>query len=293
MRRQGVVEVALSGNLGFVPLDEVLRLLTRSDQRGSVDVRGEDIRGRIFICKKGISIAQKKSSRATNEGAVAIRIAKDKKSAAAVQLACETDFVARNDQFVALLERLTAQVLAQGSADVPQQKLADGKGTVSDLIAETISKLGENVQFVDARRVTLGGAGTIGGYVHSNQKIGVLVALKSDKAVAGEALDVLAKDLAMHIAATQVAAISGEEIDPAVLAKEKEIFTAQAKESGKPADIVEKMVQGRVNKFIKEVALLDQPFVKDPERSVKKLIAETAQQVSAKLSVDQFMKLQF
>ena len=257
------------------------------------EVGGDMEAAKDTLRKKGISIAQKKSSRATNEGAVAIRIAKDKKSAAAVQLACETDFVARNDQFVALLERLTAQVLAQGSADVPEQKLADGKGTVSDLIAETISKLGENVQFVDARRVTLGGAGTIGGYVHSNQRIGVLVALKSDKAVAGEALDVLARDLAMHIAATQVAAISGEEIDPAVLAKEKEIFTAQAKESGKPADIVEKMVQGRVNKFIKEVALLDQPFVKDPERSVKKLIAETAQQVSAKLSVDQFVKLQF
>ena len=257
------------------------------------EVGGDMEAAKDYLRKKGISIAQKKSSRATNEGAVAIRIAKDKKSAAAVQLACETDFVARNDQFVALLERLTAQVLAQGSADVPEQKLADGQGTVSDLIAETISKLGENVQFVDARRVTLGGAGTIGGYVHSNQKIGVLVALKSDKAVAGEALDVLAKDLAMHIAATQVAAISGEEIDPAVIAKEKEIFAAQAKESGKPADIVEKMVQGRVNKFIKEVALLDQPFVKDPERSVKKLIAETAQQVSAKLSVDQFIKLQF
>jgi len=153
--------------------------------------------------------------------------------------------------------------------------------------------VGDGIGLLTGAAVGATGAGTIGGYVHSNQKIGVLVALKSDRAVAGEALDVLAKDLAMHIAATQVAAISGEEIDPAVIAKEKEIFTAQAKESGKPADIVEKMVQGRVNKFIKEVALLDQPFVKDPERSVKKLIAETAQQVSAKLSVDQFIKLQF
>jgi elongation factor Ts len=257
------------------------------------EVAGDMEAAKDYLRKKGISIAQKKSSRATNEGAVAIRIAADKKSAAAVQLACETDFVARNDQFMALLERLTAQVLAQGSTDVPEQKLAGGKGTVSDLITETISKLGENVQLVDARRVTLSGAGTIGGYVHSNQKIGVLVAVKSDKAVAGGALDVLAKDLAMHIAATPVAAISAEEIDPALIAKEKEIFAAQAKESGKPADIVEKMVQGRLSKYLKEVALLDQPFVKDPERSVKKLIAETSQHVSAKLSVDQFVKLQF
>jgi elongation factor Ts len=257
------------------------------------DVGGDMDAAKDYLRKKGISIAQKKSSRATNEGAVAIRIAPDKKSAAAVQLACETDFVARNDQFVSLLDRLTAQVLAKGDAELAAQKAMDGGGTVADLITETISKLGENLQLVESRKVALKGQGTIGSYVHSNQKIGVMVALASDKAVAGDALDVLAKDLAMHIAATNVAAISGEEIDPAVIAKEKEIFTAQAKESGKPAEIVEKMVQGRIGKFIKEVALLDQPFVKDPERSVKKLIADTSQQVGAKLAVAQFVKLQF
>ena len=257
------------------------------------EVGGDMEAAKDYLRKKGISIAQKKSGRATNEGAVAIRIADDKKSAAAVQLACETDFVARNDQFTALLDTLAGQVLAKGADDVPAQQVAGGKGTVAELITETVSKLGENVQLVDARRVELGGAGTIGGYVHSNSKIGVLVALNADKAVAGEALDVLAKDLAMHIAASQVAAVSGDQIDPAVIAHEKEIFTAQAKESGKPADIVEKMVQGRINKFVKEVALLDQPFVKDPERTITKLIADTAKQVSAKLSVAQFVKLQF
>lgn len=257
------------------------------------EVGGDMEAAKDHLRKKGIAIAQKKSSRETNEGGVGIRVTDDKKHAAIVQLACETDFVARNEQFTGLLDQLAGQVLAKGDADVPGQPLAEGKGTVSDLLTESIAKVGENLQLLDARRVEIAGEGTIGGYVHSNGKIGVLVALKSDKAVAGDALDVLAKDLAMHIAASQVSSVAGDDIDPAVIAHEKEIFAAQAKESGKPAEIVEKMVQGRVNKFIKEVTLLEQPFVKDPERTVKKLLADVGKQAGATLAVDRFVKLQF
>jgi elongation factor Ts len=257
------------------------------------EVGGDISAAKDYLRKKGIAIAQKKSSRETNEGGVALRIAPDRKSASIVQVACETDFVARNEQFTALLERLAGQVLAKGDADVPAQKLAEGKGTVSDAITEAIAKLGENVQFVAASRLALKGQGVIGGYVHSNSKIGVLVAVSSDKAVAGDGLDVLAKDLAMHVAASQVAAVRAEEIDPAVLAKEKEIFAAQAKESGKPDAIIEKMVQGRLSKFVKEVSLLEQPFVKDPERTIKQLVAETGKQAGASLAVERFVKLQF
>ncbi|HKI99827.1 MAG TPA: translation elongation factor Ts [bacterium] len=246
-----------------------------------------------YLRKKGIAIAQKKSSRETNEGGVAIRIADDKKSAAIVQLACETDFVARNEAFTALLERLTAQVLAKGEAGLAGQALVEGKGTVEELVTESIAKLGENLQLVAAARVNLPGEGTIGGYVHSNQKIGVLVSVTSDKPVAGDVLDVLAKDVAMHVAASQVAAVREDEIDPAVLAKEKEIYAAQALESGKPQEIVDKMVQGRIAKFVKEVSLLEQPFVKDPERTIKQLVAETGKAAGATLAVDRFVKLQF
>jgi elongation factor Ts len=262
-------------------------------KKALAEVGGDMDAAKDYLRKKGIAIAQKKSSRETNEGGVAIRIAQDKKRAVIVQLACETDFVARNEQFTALLERLAEQVLAQGDADVPGQKLAAGTGTVSDLLTESIAKLGENLQLVDARRVEIKGAGTIGGYVHSNGRIGVLVALTSDKAVAGDALDVLAKDLAMHIAASQVSSVAGEDIDPALIAHEKEIYTAQAGESGKPAEIVEKMVQGRLHKFVKEVTLLEQSFVKDPERTVKKLIADAGKQAGATVAVDRFVKLQF
>jgi elongation factor Ts len=246
-----------------------------------------------YLRKKGIAVAQKKSSRETNEGGIAIRISDDKRSAAIVQLACETDFVARNEQFVALLQRLAEQALAQGADGLADQQLVAGAGTVAELITGSIAKLGENLQLLEAARVELPGAGAIGGYVHSNQKIGVLVAVTSDQAVAGEAVDVLAKDLAMHIAASQVSSVAGDDIDPAVIAKEKEIYAAQAAESGKPPEIVEKMVQGRLGKFIKEVTLLEQPFVKDPERTVKKLVADTAKAAGAKLAVARFVKLQF
>jgi elongation factor Ts len=264
------------------------------DCKKALEETGGDMEAaKDYLRKKGIAIAQKKSSRETHEGGVAIRMADDRKSAAIVQLASETDFVARNEQFTALLERLATQVLAQGDRDVAGQKLASGKGTVAELITESISKLGENLQLVDARRVQVAGAGAIGGYVHSNSRIGVLVALQSDKPVAGDTLDVLAKDVAMHIAASQVSSVAGDDIDPAVIAREMEIFAAQAKESGKPPEIVAKMVQGRLGKFVKEVTLLEQPFVKDPERTVKKLIADVGQQAGASLSVERFVKLQF
>jgi elongation factor Ts len=246
-----------------------------------------------YLRKKGIAIAQKKASRDTREGAIAIQVAPDHTQAAMVQLACETDFVARNENFQALLNQLCGQVLAQGDSAVSEQRLVQGKGTVGELITESIGKLGENVQLVEAVRLALSGGGVIGAYVHSNSKIGVLVALRAPKGAAGDKLTTLAKDLSMHIAASQVSAISAEQIDPAVLAKEKEIFMAQARESGKPEAIADKMVQGRLSKFVKEVTLLDQPFVKDPDKTIGQLLAEAGKGLGAPLAVERFIKFQF
>jgi elongation factor Ts len=146
---------------------------------------------------------------------------------------------------------------------------------------------------VDAKRIGISGNGLIGGYVHSNGKIGALVALQTDKSVAANGLEPLAKDLSMHVAASPVKAIHPQEIDPALLDKEKEILTAQAKESGKPDSIIEKMVQGRINKFMQEITLLSQPFVKDPERTVAQLLKDSEKQLAVKITPVQFVKLQF
>jgi len=249
-----------------------------------------------WLRKKGIAVAQKRSDRETKEGAVAIAVAPDKRSAGMARLACETDFVARTGEFLELARQLALQVLAKGAEGVPEQTLVPGtgtgKGTVGEAILQAIGTTGEKVQFMEAAKLDAP-AGVVGGYVHSNAKIGVLVALKADGAAAAERLEPLARDLAMHIAATQVSAIRPEDVPEDVLRKEKDIYAAQAKESGKPAAIIEKMVQGRLGKFLKEVSLLNQPFVKNPELTVAKLLEERGAELGAKLSVERFAKFTF
>jgi elongation factor Ts len=249
-----------------------------------------------WLRKKGIAVAQKRSDRETKEGFIAIATAPDKRTASMVRVASETDFVARNEQFQTLVRQLASQVLAKGAERVPEQTLApgvgSGKGTVAEAITLAIGTTGENLQFMEAAKLEAPG-GVVGGYVHSNAKIGVLVALKAEGAAKAEQLEPVARDLAMHIAASQVSAIRPEDVPADVLQKEKEIYGAQAKESGKPADIVEKMVQGRLAKFLKEVSLLNQPFVKNPELTIEKLLAEQSKVLGAKLSVERFVKFTF
>jgi elongation factor Ts len=247
---------------------------------------------RDWLRKKGIAVAQKKSARETKEGGVAMALSQDKSAGALVRLASETDFVARNEQFKALLSELAGQVLAKGPDDVLAQPALQGGGTVNDKITAAIAKLGENLQFMDAARVEVQG-GVIGGYVHSNAKIGVLVALKAEGSADAAKLEALARDIAMHVAASQVTAVSPEQLSPEQVQKEKEILIAQAAESGKPREIVEKMVQGRLNKYLKEITLLNQPFVKNPEQTVEQLLAEQGKALGARLSVERFVKLQF
>lgn len=247
---------------------------------------------RDWLRKKGISVAAKKSDRATKEGSVAMAISADKATGALVRLASETDFVARNDEFKKLIGDLANQVLAKGADDLANQAAMQGAGKVQDQITAAIAKMGENLQLMDAGRLEVKG-GVIGGYVHSNSKIGVLVALKADGKAEPAKLEPLARDIAMHVAASQVTAVSPDQLSPEQVAKEKEILIAQAAESGKPKDIVEKMVQGRLAKYLKEITLLSQPFVKDPEKTVEQLLAENGKALGAKLSVEKFVKLQF
>jgi elongation factor Ts len=268
------------------------------DCKKALEATGGDLAAaKDYLRKKGIAIAQKKSARETKEGAVAVALSEDRRTAAIVRLACETDFVARNEQFQTLVGQLARQVLARGASDVPQQALAEGKGTVAELITQAIATTGENLQFVEAARIEAP-AGAIGGYVHSNAKIGVLVAVKAEGALAQEMpaadkLTALARDIAMHVAASQVSAIRPDEVPAEVMQHEKDILAAQAKESGKPAEIIEKMVQGRLNKYLKDITLLSQPFVKNPEQTIEQLLAEQGKALGAKLSVERYVKFAF
>lgn len=262
-------------------------------KRALQEVGGDLEAARDFLRKKGVSVARKKSSRETNEGGISIITAGDGKTGAMVQLACETDFVALNDQFGALLQHLAAQTLTGGAENLTEQSLEAGQGTVNDLIIESIGKMGENLQLVNASRIAVEGEGALGRYVHSNMKIGVLVALGSAKAVPASDLEPLANDLAMHIAASQVSAIHEDEIDPAVIEKEKEIYIGQAQQSGKPENIIEKIVQGRLDKFLNEVTLMNQPLVMEPEVTIHQLLEAKGKELDTKLTVQRFEKFQF
>ena len=209
--------------------------------------------------KAGSMKAAKKAGRTAAEGIVLTKIADNGSYGVMVEVNSETDFAAREANFVAFAGKVLAQVFTSKSSDGPALMAA---GLEADRLA-LVQKIGENISV--RRAVVVGNDGsTVGGYLHSNNKIAVVVALQ------GGDQD-LARDVAMHVAATNPLVVKPEDVPAEVLAKESEIYTAQAAESGKPADIIEKMVSGRLRKYIEEVSLTEQAFVKDPDIKVGKL----------------------
>jgi elongation factor Ts len=208
--------------------------------------------------------ASKAASRVAAEGIVGIYVAGDRKLAAMVELNCETDFVAKNDDFVAFAGSLAQLVAKDGPADIPALAKANlGGKPVDEVRTALVGKIGENVSI--RRFVRLQAKGSIASYVHGGSKIGVLVDVTGGD-------EALARDLAMHIAAAKPISLSRDEVPLEKVAAERAIAEAKAKESGKPANIVEKMVEGAVQKYLKEVTLLGQPFVKDDKLTIDALL---------------------
>jgi len=261
-------------------------------KKALVECDGDQEAAQDFLRKKGQAKAIKKSSRETSEGSIGMAFSEDQKSAGLVKIACETDFVARNDKFQVFVKQIAQQAQIGGSENFLQQELADGDGTVESLVTHTVSTLGENMRVMDVAQHQVE-HGVVSGYIHSTGKIGVLVPLATDQACDAPELQTLAKDIAMHIAAYHAEAVNPEQVDQSVLDKEKEIFIAQAKESGKPDNIIEKMVTGRMKKFLKEVCVSSQPFVKDPDQTVDQLVKSTSKQLGVKITFDSFSKFQF
>lgn len=227
--------------------------------------------------KSGQAKAAKKAGRTAAEGVVLARVSADGKTGILLEVNSETDFVARDDNFRQFAEHVAEVVLNTRTTDMAALAgLAMPTGaTVEEARSALVQKIGENIQV--RRAVVLEGE-VVGAYVHSG-KIGILTSLK------GGSVD-LAKDVAMHVAASNPLVVNPSEVDAAVLDKEREIYTAQAAESGKPADIVAKMVEGRISKFLKEVSLVDQPFVKDPDVTVGALVKKAGASVVAFLRFD-------
>jgi elongation factor Ts len=231
---------------------------------GNIDQAIEDLR------KASGMKAAKKAGRTAAEGIVVAKIADDAGFAALVEVNSETDFAARENNFMEFAGKVAETVFTTKESDV--QKLLD-EGMEESRLA-LVQKIGENISVRRAVIATAPEGGLVGSYVHSNNKIAVLVTLKGGDPE-------LARDIAMHIAAVNPLVINAEEVPAEVLAKESEIYTAQARESGKPADIVEKMVSGRLQKYIAEVSLMEQPFVKDPDTRVGALVKNAKAEILA------------
>ena len=222
--------------------------------------------------KSGQAKAAKKSGRTAAEGVVMIQTAADGKNGVMVEINCETDFVAKDSNFLEFAEAVAAAALSSGAADAESlagQTLADGN-TVDAAREALIAKIGENIQVRRLVRVD-GAEGVLHSYRHG-VRIGVVVEL-----VGGD--ETLGRDIAMHIAASNPMCLSADQVPAATLDKEREIFKAQALDSGKPEAIVEKMIEGRMRKFLEEVTLLGQPFVKNPDQTVAQLLKQAGADV--------------
>lgn len=220
--------------------------------------------------KSGLAKADKKADRVAAEGQVAIALSDDRKTAAMVEINSETDFVAKGDDFAGFAQGVAEQILAGDPADLDAVNGLQVDGEAADDRRKAlVAKLGENIQI--RRFVRIATSGVVGAYRHG-ERIGVLVELEGGN-------EELARDLAMHVAASQPTCVDESQVDEATLEKEREIFRAQAAESGKPPEIVEKMIEGRLRKFLAEITLVGQPFVKDPDQTVGQLLKKEGAKV--------------
>ena len=208
--------------------------------------------------------AAKKAGRVAADGVV--RVAVNGSQGTLLEVNSETDFVARDDNFSAFADKVIAKASLAASTDVGTLM----EGELEDARSALVQKIGENIT---VRRIEKISASVVGVYVHSNEKIGVMIGLDGGSKE-------LAKDIAMHVAASNPMVVNPADVDSGVIEKEKEIFAAQAESSGKPAEIIEKMVGGRIRKFLAEISLVEQPFVKDPDQTVGQLVEAAGARVT-------------
>ncbi len=244
--------------------------------------------------KKGLATLAKRAERETSEGLVVCKCSHDGKTAVQAKLCCETDFLAKSDDFVATSKTLTDFALAcpadRGAENI-LETLVDGK-KFCDILTETVSKTGEKTQVGDYAKYQLDGPGLISTYIHFNDKVGTMVRIETsdDNVAATDVLKQTASDIAMHITATKPMALDKDEIDSETIEREKSIFAEQVK--NKPANIIEKIVEGKLRKFFAENCLLDQPFVKDDSKSVAQVLTDAAKQAGGEAKIKRYVRFE-
>jgi|MDTB01.3.fsa_nt_gb elongation factor Ts len=247
-------------------------------KRALTETNGDLEEAISILRKKGVASAAKKAGREAGEGIISQAISEDHKKGILVEVNCETDFVAKNEDFIAFSKEIAVALLSDENVDLENKRI------------EQVGKIGENIKINRSRSISSNGI--VESYVHTGGKVAVLLSLESTEGNldSNESLSCLAKDLCMHIAATSPICVSRDDVSEESISKEKDIALAQAE--GKPPQAVEKIVSGKLEKYFSTVCLLEQPFVKDPDLTVVELIKKTSSDSGNELKVGQFIRFQ-
>ena len=283
-----------------IPASMVMKLRKMSGQgmmdckRALQEANGDIEQAMGILRKKGLATLAKRAERETSEGIIISKVSADSKMAAMATLCCETDFVAKSDDFVAAAQALTDFALAcsadEGTENILETTV-DGK-KFSDILTEAVSKTGEKIQVGDFAKYKLDCPGLISTYIHFNEKVGTMVQIETsdETTAAADVLKQTAADIAMHITATKPLSLDKDGIDPETIEQEKAIFAEQVK--NKPANIIDKIVEGKMKKFFAENCLLEQPFVKDDSKSVEQVLTEAAGQAGGEAKIKGFVRFE-
>lgn len=261
-------------------------------KKALVETAGDIDEAMALLRKKGLATLAKRAGRETTEGRVVCKKDSERKTAALATLCCETDFVTKSDDFGAAAVALGEYLFTCDSDEGPENLLeaaVDGR-KFSEVVTEAVSKTGEKIEVGDFTRYRISGAGLIGTYVHFNDKVGAMVEIETDSDEAAKCLSSMATDIAMHVTAIKPAAVDSDSIDPAVVEREKEIAAEQMK--NKPANIIDKIIEGKMKKFFKEHCLVEQPFVKDDSKTVAQVLAEAAKQAGGQAKIKRFVRFE-
>lgn len=259
-------------------------------KKALVEVEGDLEKAVDWLRQKGMAKAAKKSGRATSEGLVTVAASADGMHIAMGSLLCETDFVARGEQFQTMATRVTQVILEKAPADAEALDALLGEE-----VTQLIASVGENMQLGKFARFSKKGANdVVGQYIHANSKIGVLVYLTCGKAESASKPEVqeLAKNLAMQVAAASPLALDASCLDPAAVEREREVYRQKAIEEGKPAQIVDKIADGAVKKFQKEVCLMDQLYIRDDKKTIADVVREAGKTIGDEIKVTGFERIQ-
>ncbi|WP_461612758.1 translation elongation factor Ts [Clostridium sp. Marseille-QA1073] len=246
-----------------------------------------------ILREKGLAAAAKKAGRIAAEGLVVTYISEDMKKGAVVEVNCETDFVAANEEFKSLADNIAKQIVESNVSTVEElleeKYIADNGKTIKEVLTALIAKIGENMSVRRFERFSIDN-GLIQSYIHGGGRIGVLVELACEKQDA--TLAQVAKDVAMQVAAANPLFLDKNSVNQETLEKEKEIYRVQALNEGKPENIVDKMVMGRVSKYLKEVCLVDQIWVKNSDYTITKYLQEESKKIGADIKVTRFTRFE-